>query len=84
MSTPHAVGVAALVWGAAPNDTAAQIRQALTSTASDLGSSGFDNMYGNGVIDALSAAKLVAPEKFGSPVEPPPVSTGKKRSVGRH
>ena len=85
MATPHAVGVAALVWSAAPGDTAAQIRSALTSTASDLGTSGFDNVYGNGLLDALSAAKAVAPGKFSNGGSPPPTATGSKsHAVRRH
>ncbi|HEX7419000.1 MAG TPA: S8 family serine peptidase, partial [Thermoanaerobaculia bacterium] len=72
MATPHAVGVAALVWGAAPNDTATQIRAAMLSTAGDLGASGFDNVYGNGLLDALNAAKSVAPAKFGNGGTPAP------------
>ena len=84
MATPHAVGVAALVWGAAPNDTAAQIRAALTSTATDLGASGFDNVYGNGLLDALSAAKAVAPARFGNGGTPVPTPTGRTHAVRRH
>ena len=85
MATPHAVGVAALVWSAAPGDTAAQIRSALTSTASDLGTSGYDNVYGNGLLDAISAAKAVAPGKFGNGGSPPPAPTGSKsHAVRRH
>ena len=85
MATPHAVGVAALVWSAAPGDTAAQIRSAMTSTAADLGTSGYDNVYGNGLLDALSAAKFVAPGKFGNGGSPEPTPTGKKsHAVRRH
>lgn len=83
MATPHAVGVAALVWASAPNDTAAQIRAAMTSTAVDLGDGGYDNVFGNGLLNALSAAKMVAPAKFGSGGTPVPAS-GKAHAVRRH
>ncbi|HEV7923307.1 MAG TPA: S8 family serine peptidase [Thermoanaerobaculia bacterium] len=72
MATPHASGVAALVWSVAPNATAAQVRQALTSTAHDLGASGFDPAFGNGLIDAFAAAKALAPAVFANPATPAP------------
>jgi serine protease len=81
MATPHAVGVAALVWSLAPNVTSAAIRSALDSTASDLGDKGFDNVFGNGLIDALSAAKFVAPGKFGTPASPQPVPTNRRHAA---
>ncbi len=85
MATPHAVGVAALVWSAALNDTAAQIRQAMTSTADDLGASGFDTVFGNGLLDALNAAKSVAPAKFGNGGTPAPTPpSGKSHAVRHH
>ena len=76
--------MAALVWAAAPADTAAQIRQALTSTASDLGDSGFDNVYGNGLLNALAAAKSVAPQKFGNGGTPAPTPPAGKTHAIRH
>jgi len=78
MSCPHAVGVAALVWGAAPTATAADVRNAMTSTAHDLGDSGRDSVFGFGLIDAYAAAKSIAPSKFGSPVTPSEPATGRK------
>ena len=55
MATPHVSGVAALVWSANPNWTNEQIRNALTSTAEDLGSGGRDVYYGYGLVQAYDA-----------------------------
>jgi serine protease len=72
MATPHIAGVAALLWGAAPEATAANLRQAITGTASDLGDSGFDHAYGAGLVNTINAAKMIAPTRFGLPVTPEP------------
>lgn len=55
MATPHVAGVAALVWSANPNWTAAEIRNALAVTAEDLGSAGRDNQTGWGLVRAKAA-----------------------------
>ena len=65
MASPHAAGVAALAWSLAPTAPASAITTALRNSASDLGATGFDDTTGFGVIDALSAAKLLAPQAFG-------------------
>ncbi len=67
MATPHVTGTAALLWSLAPNATAQQVRDAITSTAHDIGAIGYDPRSGYGVIDALAAAKKLAPAKFGLP-----------------
>lgn len=67
MATPHAAGVAALVWGADPGATAANVQQAMTSTAIDLGAAGFDTVFGNGMLDSLAAARQLAPAAFATP-----------------
>ncbi|MEO8035375.1 MAG: S8 family serine peptidase [Acidobacteriota bacterium] len=77
MATPHAAGVAALVWSVAPSASVSAVRQALLNTAKDLGNSGVDDAYGHGLIDAIDAAKLLAPSAFGAgaaPVPTPPPS----------
>lgn len=85
MATPHAVGVVALVWSAAPAATAADVRKALMTTAADLGDKGFDTIYGNGLLDALAAAKSLAPAKFGNGGTPTPQpTTSKSHAVRRH
>ena len=70
MACPHSVGVAALVWAAAPSASASDVKSAMINTAHDLGATGQDPAFGFGLIDALAAAKSIAPQKFGSPVQP--------------
>jgi len=62
-SAPMVSGLAALVLGRNPTLSAARVTQVLTSTADDLGTSGWDQKYGWGRIDAgraLAAAGLPA------------------------
>ncbi|XGV98360.1 MAG: S8 family serine peptidase [Leptolyngbya sp. BL-A-14] len=56
-AAPNVTGVASLVWSANPNLTAAQVKQILSQTATDLGSSGYDSYYGNGFVNADAAAR---------------------------
>ena len=72
MATPHAAGVAALAWSVAPSATAAEVRNAMTTQATDLGDPGFDNRFGHGLLNALEAAKTLNPAAFSSPAEPAP------------
>ena len=67
MATPHVSGVAALVWSANPSWTNIQIREALTSTAFDLGETGRDVAYGYGLVQAKAALDKLG----GGPVDPP-------------
>jgi subtilisin family serine protease len=55
MATPHVVGVAALLWSADPSLTNAEIREALTETALDLGEEGWDPYFGFGLVQAYDA-----------------------------
>ena len=57
MATPHVSGVAALLFGACPGKTAAQVRTALTAGAEDLGTAGRDNTFGYGLVRACQSAK---------------------------
>jgi subtilisin family serine protease len=50
MATPHAAGVAALLWGVVSSPTNDSVRAELEARAVDLGSSGFDNGFGNGLV----------------------------------
>ena len=60
MATPHASGVAALVWGCYPQATNQRIRDALTATARDKGTAGRDNAYGYGIVQAKAAVDNLA------------------------
>jgi serine protease len=74
MATPHVSGVAALIWSLAPDASAHAVRQALLDSASDLGAAGFDTTFGNGLVNAVAAAKVLAPEKVREPVRSiPPI-----------
>ena len=55
MATPHVSAVAALLWSANPAATNTEIRDAMTSTALDLGASGRDSSYGYGLVQAAAA-----------------------------
>lgn len=57
MATPVVSGTIALVKSAHPDWTPAQVISKITSTAKDLGASGFDNSYGNGRIQANLAVQ---------------------------
>lgn len=55
MACPHVAAVAALVKGANPALTNTQIKQVLKDTAFDLGATGWDSIYGWGLVDAEAA-----------------------------
>jgi len=70
MASPHVAGVAALVIASGVS-SAADVRSRLDTTADDLGAAGFDNLYGNGIVDAVEAAGGAPPPP---PPPPPPLS----------
>jgi serine protease len=55
MAAPHVAGAAALVLAANPSLTADEVKNVLTSTATDLGTPGYDLEYGYGLVDAHAA-----------------------------
>jgi subtilisin family serine protease len=82
MACPHVTGAAAVAWSVAPSKSADDVKQALISTARDLGPAGVDNTYGNGLINVFDAAKQLNPAAFGSGGSPAPTPpTG--RNPGR-
>ena len=60
MATPHVSAVAALLWSAYPNATNAEIREAMTATARDLGDLGRDVYYGYGLVQAYDALQYLS------------------------
>ncbi len=68
MASPHATGVAALVWAAAPTASANDVANAVINDAKDLGD---HNVYGHGVVNALDTAKQLNPGAFGVGGTPP-------------
>jgi len=76
MATPYVAGVAALVRSANPNLTAAQVRERLMNTADDLGTPGYDTVYGAGRVNARKAlANEAAPTPSPTP-NPAPTPGG--------
>jgi len=60
MATPHVSGVAALVWSYYPACSAEQIRASLAKSALDLGTSGRDDHFGFGLVQAKAAFDRIA------------------------
>lgn len=58
MATPHVSAVAAIAWSVNPQLTNGQIRSVLQSTAQDLGTTGVDNSYGYGLVQADAAVQM--------------------------
>lgn len=56
MATPHASGVAAVIWARNPGSTAAQIRSLLDAAVDDLGAAGRDQSFGFGRVNLCKAA----------------------------
>jgi len=69
MATPHVSGVAALIWSKYPGATNVQVRDALTSTAEELGTAGRDNSYGYGLVRAKNALDALAALNPGTGVD---------------
>ena len=60
-AAPHIAAIAAQLWGAFPDKTGNEIRSTLYSSAVDLGSAGYDNVYGHGRADAVEAYEAFEP-----------------------
>ncbi len=67
MASPHVAGVAALIIKAGIEDTNGdgrvndEVRSVLIATAHDLGASGWDPLYGYGLVNAVAAVAAVSP-----------------------
>lgn len=57
MASPHAAGVAALIRGADPALSAADVRRILQESSDDLGVAGWDPVFGHGRINARRAVE---------------------------
>jgi hypothetical protein len=73
MAAPHVSGVAALLIARGNATTPDQIRTALQETAEDKGTTGRDDTYGYGLVDAYKALGWTA----GPDTTPPVISNGK-------
>lgn len=78
MATPHVSAVAALVWSSKLTATNVEIRNALTTTAQDLGAAGRDVYYGYGLVQAKAAIEFLnggtSPTPTATPITPTPTS----------
>lgn len=73
MASPHVAGAVAIVRSIRPSATPAQIREVLTSTATDKGTAGTDSSYGAGILDiaAVAAAASALPASAPAPAPAP-------------
>ncbi|MFN8532862.1 MAG: S8 family serine peptidase [Dehalococcoidia bacterium] len=77
MAAPMVAGLAALIWSRTPTMTAAQVRQAILDSSLELGTSGVDDEYGAGRIDAATWARRAT----GLPLlDPTPTPTAAPRT----
>ena len=74
-ATPHVAGALALLWSLDPGARPADVRDALLSTATDLGAPGWDSTFGNGLVNVYAAAKKLAPWRFLPDPNPAPPDT---------
>ncbi|MEW6061973.1 MAG: S8 family serine peptidase, partial [Bacteroidota bacterium] len=59
MAAPHVSGIAGLILSVNPNLTPSQVRTIIQQSAEDKGTTGFDNYYGYGRVNAARAVKTV-------------------------
>ncbi len=74
MASPHVAGVAALILSQHPGLTPDQVREALETTATDIGAGGWDAQFGWGLLNAPAAVSWTPPM-------PPEVSTNSESGV---
>ena len=61
MASPHVAGVAALIRAQHPEYSPEQVRQALRSSADDIGAPGIDNQFGYGRLNASRPLTIATP-----------------------
>jgi len=64
---PAVAGVAALILSLDPTSTSTEVRTLITSTASDMGSAGFDTDFGHGRVNAGAALAGLSPSVCTTP-----------------
>lgn len=57
-ATPHVTGVASLVWSVNNDLTAPEVKAILAQSAVDLGTEGYDLVYGSGLVNADAAVRM--------------------------
>jgi subtilisin family serine protease len=77
MATPHVAGAAALLYANGVKDVA-DMKTALTSTADDMGTLGYDESYGHGILNPVAALAWAPPEP---PPEPPPLKLKRLKTI---
>jgi len=82
MATPHVSGTVALLLALAPDTNPAEMAWVLEHTTTDVNLYGWDWRTGWGMVNAFSAARLLAPAQFGgAPVPSTPPPSSRRRSV---
>jgi len=74
MATPHISGLAALIWSADASKTNVEIRDAINTTALELGVSGRDSIFGFGLAQAYAAWQYLVSGNVPTPT-PDPTTT---------
>ena len=59
MATPGAAGAAALIWSNHPTCTGTEIRDAMKASAQDGGTTGHDDYFGHGIVQAADASAYI-------------------------
>ena len=67
MAAPHVAGAAALLRSYVPTATRGQVKEALVRTAKDLGAAGFDNLYGQGLLQTADALNYLKTQQSNNP-----------------
>merc|ERR1719330_1300477 len=60
MATPHVSGAALVLWNKFPSATNVEIRDALNGGAIDLGATGRDDFYGNGLLNYWNSYEILS------------------------
>ena len=68
IAAPHVAGAMGLLLSAYPSLSIGEIEAALTASALDLGDTGPDNTYGNGLLDVMAAYNLLSQTQPQAPI----------------